>query len=233
MTVVQSRVLITGEKRSSEGKRSSFRDSQEDGSGVDWSGGQQGGTGRGLDVPSELCPLLPPYHALLRQGVSTVVYDLSPAPSRVRAGWWSTHLQSCGDVAERVPVREDPAPEQQCTLWGVLTLKGQGDADSCAQVYSSREYWPDKGRERPARAILEPGAQSKVLKACDFFHRGCWREGGQRCTRTAWKSRPHGRERYLLPLGPKGTAGAPTPARAVGGERGAGGGAFERNLTPV
>ena len=84
---------------------------------------------------------------------------------------------------------------------------------------------------RPSVQILEPGAQSKVLKACDFFHRGCWREGGQRCTRTAWKSRPHGRERYLLPLGPKGTAGAPAPARAVGGERGVG--AFERNPTPV
>ena len=60
-----------------------------------------GGTGRGLDVPSELCPLLPPYPVLLRQGVSTVVYDLSPAPSHVRAGWWSTRLQNCGDVAER------------------------------------------------------------------------------------------------------------------------------------
>lgn len=81
------------------------------------------------------------------------------------------------------------------------------------------------GRGRPrglagGTQTLEPGAQSKVLKACDFFHRGCWREGGQRRTRTAWKSRPHGRERYLLPLGPKSTAGAPAPGELLVGRRG-------------
>lgn len=39
-------------------------------------------------------------------------------------------------------------------------------------------------------------------KCSDFFHRGCWREGRQRRAGTAWKSRPHRRERYLPLLGP-------------------------------
>lgn len=67
-----------------------------------WIGvGAAGVTGRGLDVPSALRPLLHPCTVLLRQGVSAVFCDLSPAPSRVRAGWWSRHLQNCRDVAER------------------------------------------------------------------------------------------------------------------------------------
>lgn len=58
----------------------------------------------------------------------------------------------------------------------------------------------------------------QVLSACDSFRRGRWTEGRQRCTRTAWESGPHGRQRYLWGPGLcQGRGGRPAPSRSSGG----------------
>lgn len=69
----------------------------------------------------------------------------------------------------------------------------------------------------PSAQTPEPRAQSEGLTACDFFHRRCWREGGQRRAGTAWTSGPHRRERYLPPLGPRGYRVSGGWGRAGGG----------------